>query len=197
MTRIPKPSNGLVAILNNTRDFDILQREGWYRVPVTSTPRRWPPRWLAFYQTKVFGLEALQSMLLENGRSARLATLLAALALLLTACGPTDKGTHWQTFETETGSLEVRYQDAFVFGSHTVLFYFHDGVRTRFLGQTRLHNDGANLSNHNLSVTALGDGRWRVTLSGQEQADEHWLIETEDGRARMEKLEQALPAGGS
>lgn len=58
MTRINRPSDGLIAILNDRRDFEILQREGWYRIPVTSTPRRWPPRWLAFYQTKIFGPEA-------------------------------------------------------------------------------------------------------------------------------------------
>lgn len=58
MTRRQRPSDGLVAILNDRRDFEILQREGWYRIPVTSTPRRWPPRWLAFYQTKIFGPEA-------------------------------------------------------------------------------------------------------------------------------------------
>ncbi|MBX3001153.1 MAG: DUF559 domain-containing protein [Caldilineaceae bacterium] len=44
----------LIAILNAWRDFHILQDEGWYRIPVQSAPRRWPPRWLAFYQTKVF-----------------------------------------------------------------------------------------------------------------------------------------------
>jgi very-short-patch-repair endonuclease len=44
----------LVAILNNWRDYRILQDEGWYRIPVQSAPKRWPPRWLAFYQTKVF-----------------------------------------------------------------------------------------------------------------------------------------------
>jgi very-short-patch-repair endonuclease len=48
----------LVAILNNKRDFAILKEQGWYRIPTASAPKRWPPRWLAFYQTKVFGEEA-------------------------------------------------------------------------------------------------------------------------------------------
>lgn len=48
----------LVAIMNNRRDFGILQEQGWYRIPVESAPRRWPPQWLAFYQTQVFGDEA-------------------------------------------------------------------------------------------------------------------------------------------
>ena len=55
-----KPQRGevLVAIMNNQRDFGLLREELWYRVPVNTAPRRWPPRWLAFYQTKIFGDEA-------------------------------------------------------------------------------------------------------------------------------------------
>lgn len=52
----------LVAILNNQRDFTIAHEEQWYRIPVRSADKwlkgRWPPQWLAFYQTKVFGSEA-------------------------------------------------------------------------------------------------------------------------------------------
>ncbi len=48
----------LVAILNNPADLSILQQEGWYRIPIRSAPRRWPPACLAFYQTSVFDHEA-------------------------------------------------------------------------------------------------------------------------------------------
>ena len=52
----------LVAILNNLLDFAVARDEHWYRIPVSSVRRflkdRWPPDWLAFYQTKVFGDEA-------------------------------------------------------------------------------------------------------------------------------------------
>ena len=52
----------LIAILNNERDFRVLCEQSWYRIPVTSVEkwlkRRWPPQWLAFYQTKVFKDEA-------------------------------------------------------------------------------------------------------------------------------------------
>jgi very-short-patch-repair endonuclease len=48
----------LVAILKDKSDFAILQDQGWYRIPVKNKPRRWPPRWLAFYQPKVFGDDA-------------------------------------------------------------------------------------------------------------------------------------------
>lgn len=47
----------LVAILNNARDLNILQQQGWYRVPVDTAPKHWPPKWLAFYQTAAFGKE--------------------------------------------------------------------------------------------------------------------------------------------
>ncbi len=62
MTRVAKNSANrgevLVAIMNAPSDFAILRDQGWYRIPVASTPKRWPPEWLAFYQTKVFGDEA-------------------------------------------------------------------------------------------------------------------------------------------
>ena len=51
----------LVAIMNNPLDFAIARDEHWYRIPVTSAKKwlkkRFPPQWLAFYQTKVFGAE--------------------------------------------------------------------------------------------------------------------------------------------
>lgn len=48
----------LVAIMNSPTDFDILKRRGWYRIPVDTAPKRWPPDVLAFYQTKVFDEQA-------------------------------------------------------------------------------------------------------------------------------------------
>jgi very-short-patch-repair endonuclease len=52
----------LVVIMNNERDWQAVQEQGWYRIPVSSVEKwlkdRWPPAWLAFYQTKEFGPEA-------------------------------------------------------------------------------------------------------------------------------------------
>lgn len=52
----------LVAVLNNADDLRIAREAHWYRIPIPSAQkwlaRRWPPRWLAFYQTKIFGPEA-------------------------------------------------------------------------------------------------------------------------------------------
>jgi very-short-patch-repair endonuclease len=52
----------LVAIINNRPDFALAMEEHWYRIPVSSQEKwlkdRWPPKWLALYQTKKLGLEA-------------------------------------------------------------------------------------------------------------------------------------------
>jgi very-short-patch-repair endonuclease len=52
----------LVAIMNSRLDYAVARDQHWYRIPVGSARRRlkerWPPQWLAFYQTKVFGSEA-------------------------------------------------------------------------------------------------------------------------------------------
>ena len=44
----------LIAILNKPADFAILRDDLWYRIPIASAPKPWPPEWLAFYQTKIF-----------------------------------------------------------------------------------------------------------------------------------------------
>ncbi len=51
----------LVAIMNNQLDMRTAQQDHWYRIPVSSQRKwlanRWPPRWIAFYQTKLFNSE--------------------------------------------------------------------------------------------------------------------------------------------
>jgi len=53
-----RPGEMLVAIINKKRDYKILREQGWYRVPVKSVKWSWPPKWVAFYQTSIFGDEA-------------------------------------------------------------------------------------------------------------------------------------------
>jgi very-short-patch-repair endonuclease len=50
----------LVALLRDKKDFAILQTEGWYRIPVEHTPRRWPPDFIGFYQPKTFSADAFR-----------------------------------------------------------------------------------------------------------------------------------------
>ncbi|HUI29816.1 MAG TPA: DUF559 domain-containing protein [Candidatus Acidoferrales bacterium] len=51
----------LVSILNNEDDLEILRKNLWYRIPVSSAKKwlskRWPPELMAFYQTSIFGKE--------------------------------------------------------------------------------------------------------------------------------------------
>ena len=65
MLKIPtKNQRGevLIAIINNHADFIIANDQHWYRIPVHSAEKWlkncWPPKWIAFYQTKIFGQEA-------------------------------------------------------------------------------------------------------------------------------------------
>ncbi len=50
-----------VAIMRDRLDFGLARDQHWYRIPVDSAHKwlrnAWPPRWLAFYQTNVFGHE--------------------------------------------------------------------------------------------------------------------------------------------
>lgn len=61
-TSVSRRGQVLIAILNNRLDFNIAHEQHWYRIPVSSVSKwlkdRWPPQWIAFYQTKVFGTEA-------------------------------------------------------------------------------------------------------------------------------------------
>ncbi len=50
----------LVAIMSELADWAIAREQQWYRIPVEQVDKlkqrnQWPPRWLAFYQTKEFG----------------------------------------------------------------------------------------------------------------------------------------------
>jgi len=58
----PARDEVLVSILNHPRDLALARDHHWYRIPVRSADkwllRRWPPQWLTFYQTSIFGREA-------------------------------------------------------------------------------------------------------------------------------------------
>lgn len=70
----------LVAIINDLHAWHLAYDDHWYRIPVDSVQRflqsRWPPEWLAFYQTKAFGEEAYSvryfSRILDIRRRTRL-----------------------------------------------------------------------------------------------------------------------------
>ena len=47
----------LVALLPKKSALDTLKTEGCYHLPVDKAPKRWPPKIIAFYQGKPFGVE--------------------------------------------------------------------------------------------------------------------------------------------
>jgi very-short-patch-repair endonuclease len=53
-------SEVLVALLKEKAHFNNLREQSWYHLPVTSTPKRWPPEYIAFYQPKAFGFDAFR-----------------------------------------------------------------------------------------------------------------------------------------
>jgi hypothetical protein len=46
------------------------------------------------------------------------------------------------------------------------------------MGRTELHNDGTSLGEKNARVAKLGHDNGKITLTGAEQGNEHWLIQT-------------------
>ncbi|MGH7802177.1 MAG: hypothetical protein ACREOW_16385 [Thermodesulfobacteriota bacterium] len=53
----------LIALINNKEDFRIAHKERWYRIPVQSAPlivRDKKLKYIAFYQTKIFGEDAFK-----------------------------------------------------------------------------------------------------------------------------------------
>lgn len=52
--RSPETYRVLVVLVNNRRDWDIVQAQGWYRIPVKRAPRQIGADLLAFYFSKVF-----------------------------------------------------------------------------------------------------------------------------------------------
>ena len=51
-------SSVLIAVMNDARDLECARDEHWYRIPVRSAPKFFPPDYLAFYFTKPFGQDA-------------------------------------------------------------------------------------------------------------------------------------------
>jgi hypothetical protein len=46
----------LVAVISSKRDWELVQSESWYRLPVKHAPPDLPDfEWLALYFTRVFG----------------------------------------------------------------------------------------------------------------------------------------------
>jgi len=51
-------SSVLIAVMNNLRDLERARDQHWYRIPVRSAPKFFPPDYVAFYLTRAFGADA-------------------------------------------------------------------------------------------------------------------------------------------
>ncbi|MFH1086202.1 MAG: hypothetical protein V1772_10625 [Chloroflexota bacterium] len=51
----PGDARVLVVVVPSQRDWDLVQREGWYRIPARRAPARVGAEYLAFYHTKACG----------------------------------------------------------------------------------------------------------------------------------------------
>jgi hypothetical protein len=67
-------SSVLIAVMNHTRDLERARDEHWYRIPVRSAPKFFPPDYVAFYFTKPFGVDAFSVRWYAQVRGHELAT---------------------------------------------------------------------------------------------------------------------------
>ena len=51
-------SSVLIAVMNHARDMERARDEHWYRIPMRSAPKFFPPDYVAFYLTKPFSADA-------------------------------------------------------------------------------------------------------------------------------------------
>lgn len=126
--------------------------------------------------------------------------VLLSVSIAIGGCTSSLLETTFARIEMRGGLLEVRYEETLgpaAFAAHTVRFYYRDGSGGRLLAQTTLDNDGVDPVERNLAVTELADGTWQVTLKGQQQADERWLVELGPGDVRMSESDLATEAGGA
>lgn len=99
------------------------------------------------------------------------------LVLFLHGCSREPSGEVFRSFQFGVTELELRATPGWAFGSHSVDFYEVSPAGRRHLGSTELDHDGARLTERNAALSTLGGGCWELTLSGQQQEPQAWLIE--------------------
>ncbi|MEJ2610794.1 MAG: hypothetical protein P8179_12095 [Candidatus Thiodiazotropha sp.] len=114
---------------------------------------------------------------------------LIIIMCMVIGCAASKEGVHWKSVAMANGSLEIRFETSFGFGPHTLFFYFDREGEFQLLKAIMLRNDGANLNDHNIEIKNLEQGQWRITLKGEEQADEHWLVEAGEKEVTMIQTE--------
>lgn len=108
---------------------------------------------------------------------------------VVTGCTVAEKGEHWKSIAMADGSLEIRYEPVYLYSPHTIFFYFDRAGEFQFLKATKLRNDGVNLRDQNIEIKNLENGMWRITLKGEEQMDENWLVKVGENNVSMTQVE--------
>ena len=67
-------SSVLIAVMNDARDLERAREEHWYRIPVRSAPKFFPPDYVAFYLTRAFKVDAFSVRWYAQVRGHELAT---------------------------------------------------------------------------------------------------------------------------
>ena len=82
------------------------------------------------------------------------------------------------TLPSPSGKHELRVHSlpAFGFGSHGIIVRVQEGRKTLAEYKTSLHNDGANLGDHNIQAHWQNDGLAHICLRGQEQNAEGIVV---------------------
>lgn len=66
----------LVGIVNKISDYELLQNQGWYRIPIQKADKllrkRWPPKWIAFYYTNA--IKDFPQMIIHYAKISKITT---------------------------------------------------------------------------------------------------------------------------
>ncbi|MCA9057159.1 MAG: hypothetical protein KDA85_01610, partial [Planctomycetaceae bacterium] len=116
----------------------------------------------------------------------RFSSLIVA-CLLLVGCGSSQNEHEIKRIPLADGAVSVRYVEIIgpaAYAPHTIRFYFVATNGEQLLAETEWRNDGANPGAGNVTTNVHHEEIVEVTLTGQEQDDEHWMIERLDGAVK-------------
>lgn len=163
MSKPNQPKEFLVALLKARADFAILRDEGWYRIPVNRAPKRWPPRWLGFYQPKAFGAEAYRVQWYGE-----VAAIDEVMRQTLFPHEPSNPKSQQPYFRIRLRQLEQRAEPVLS----------HRPRRLLFIPTTWEKFEHAEELNDLFDDSPLEDALWAGLKQLQLSAERQWLLET-------------------
>jgi len=161
----------LIAIMNNQRDFAFLQDDLWYRIPVDTAPKRWPPQWIAFYHTKVFGDDAYSIQC--YGRVSRMRVVTRTELFPNEPLNPKSERQYHQVFFEELHQLEEPIRSS-------------RARRLVFVPTTWQKFTHAATINDLFDDSPLEDRLWRELKKQQTPAERQWPLITQEGEYHLD-----------